>query len=78
MLTASGSVLYWLFICEHETCRWKKTLHPARQRVGRWTADEDKRLRVAVKLFGPKNWMKIADFVPGRTQVQCRERFVQI
>lgn len=56
--------------------RWKKTLHPARQRVGRWTADEDKRLRVAVKLFGPKNWMKIADFVPGRTQVQCRERWV--
>ncbi|XP_030532553.1 uncharacterized protein LOC115742411 isoform X2 [Rhodamnia argentea] len=56
--------------------RWTKTLHPARQRVGRWTEDEDKRLRVAVKLFGPKNWMKIADFVPGRTQVQCRERWV--
>ncbi|KAI3443304.1 uncharacterized protein J3R85_000235 [Psidium guajava] len=56
--------------------RWKKTLHPARRRVGRWTDDEDKRLRVAVKLFGAKNWMKIADFVPGRTQVQCRERWV--
>ncbi|GKV23643.1 hypothetical protein SLEP1_g33349 [Rubroshorea leprosula] len=27
-------------------------------------------------LFGPKNWKKIADFVPGRTQVQCRERWV--
>jgi myb proto-oncogene protein len=54
--------------------RWKKTLHPAIRRVGRWTLDEDKRLKVAVKLFGPKKWDKIAQFVPGRTQVQCRER----
>ncbi|KAK9279003.1 hypothetical protein L1049_028585 [Liquidambar formosana] len=56
--------------------RWKKTLHPARQRVGRWTLDEDKRLKVAVTFFGPKTWKKIAEFVPGRTQVQCRERWV--
>lgn len=56
--------------------RWKKTLHPSRQRVGRWTSDEDKRLNVAVMLFGPKTWKKIAQFVPGRTQVQCRERWV--
>ncbi|KAE8726583.1 hypothetical protein F3Y22_tig00006613pilonHSYRG00070 [Hibiscus syriacus] len=36
--------------------RWKKSLHPTRQRVGRWTRDEDKRLIVAVMLFGPENW----------------------
>ncbi|KAK8324543.1 hypothetical protein V6Z11_A12G309400 [Gossypium hirsutum] len=56
--------------------RWKKSLHPTRQRVGRWTRDEDKCLKVAVLLFGPKNWRKIAEVVPGRTQVQCRERWV--
>ncbi|XP_039068476.1 pre-mRNA-splicing factor CEF1-like isoform X2 [Hibiscus syriacus] len=56
--------------------RWKKSLHPTRQRVGRWTREEDKRLKVAVMLFGPKNWRKIAEVVPGRTQVQCRERWV--
>ncbi|XP_052179782.1 uncharacterized protein LOC127793055 [Diospyros lotus] len=55
--------------------RWIKTLHPARQKVGRWTSDEDKRLKVAVMLFGPKTWRKIAQFVPGRTHVQCRERW---
>ncbi|KAH7841626.1 hypothetical protein Vadar_032259 [Vaccinium darrowii] len=55
--------------------RWIKSLHPARQRVGRWTLEEDKRLKVAVMLFGPKNWNKIAQFVPGRTHVQCRERW---
>ncbi|KAL3818630.1 hypothetical protein ACJIZ3_004535 [Penstemon smallii] len=56
--------------------RWMKTLHPARQRVGKWTAEEDKRLKVAVTLFGPKTWKKVARCVPGRTQVQCRERWV--
>ncbi|KAH7854444.1 hypothetical protein Vadar_013882 [Vaccinium darrowii] len=55
--------------------RWIKSLHPARQRVGRWTLEEDKRLKVAVMFFGPKNWNKIAQFVPGRTHVQCRERW---
>ncbi|KAJ0105302.1 hypothetical protein Patl1_19704 [Pistacia atlantica] len=47
-----------------------------RQRVGRWTPDEDKRLTAAAILFGPKNWKKMAQFVPGRTQVQCRGRWV--
>ncbi|KAK6153987.1 hypothetical protein DH2020_013626 [Rehmannia glutinosa] len=56
--------------------RWLKTLHPARKRVGKWTAEEDKRLKVAVALFGPKTWKKVARCVPGRTQVQCRERWV--
>lgn len=56
--------------------RWKKSLHPTRERMGKWVADEDKRLKVAVMLFGPKNWNKIAQFVPGRTQAQCRERWV--
>ncbi|KAK6127651.1 hypothetical protein DH2020_038601 [Rehmannia glutinosa] len=55
---------------------WLKTLHPARKRVGKWTAEEDKRLKVAVALFGPKTWKKVARCVPGRTQVQCRERWV--
>ncbi|GJS73681.1 Myb domain protein 4r1 [Tanacetum coccineum] len=56
--------------------RWKKSLNPLRERVGRWDSDEDKRLKIAVRLFGAKNWNKITKFVPGRTQVQCRERWV--
>ncbi|XP_038726022.1 uncharacterized protein LOC120017044 isoform X2 [Tripterygium wilfordii] len=56
--------------------RWKKSLHPGRQKVGRWALDEDKRLTVAAMIFGQKNWNKIAKFVSGRTQVQCRERWV--
>ncbi|XP_051119227.1 uncharacterized protein LOC127243311 isoform X2 [Andrographis paniculata] len=56
--------------------RWLKTLHPARRRVGKWTEEEDKRLKVAVTLFGAKTWKKVASCVPGRTHVQCRERWV--
>ncbi|MCD7446665.1 Myb-like DNA-binding domain protein [Datura stramonium] len=43
--------------------RWIKSLHPALKRCGKWSADEDKRL-------------KVAQYVPGRTHVQCRERWV--
>ncbi|XP_074310755.1 uncharacterized protein LOC141646730 [Silene latifolia] len=55
--------------------RWNKTLNPARKRVGRWNDDEDKRLKVAATLFR-RSWHRIAKFVPGRTQEQCRERWV--
>ncbi|XP_072976256.1 uncharacterized protein [Typha angustifolia] len=55
--------------------RWRKSLIPGKRKVGRWSVDEDKRLKVAVMLFGAKNWYKIAQFAPGRTQVQCRERW---
>ncbi|XP_074280679.1 uncharacterized protein LOC141605703 isoform X2 [Silene latifolia] len=55
--------------------RWKKTLIPARKRVGKWNDDEDKRLKVAATLFR-RSWHRIAQFVPGRTQGQCRERWV--
>ncbi|XP_021743388.1 uncharacterized protein LOC110709474 [Chenopodium quinoa] len=58
--------------------RWNKTLLPARQRVGTWSISEDKRLKVAVTLFGHKSWHRIASFVPGRTQAQCRERWVNV
>ncbi|KAM0848878.1 hypothetical protein ACQ4PT_054083 [Festuca glaucescens] len=55
--------------------RWRKTLLPERTRVGRWSEDEDKRLIVSVKLFKSGSWNKIAQFVPGRTQSQCSERW---
>ncbi|CAH8277254.1 unnamed protein product [Arabidopsis lyrata] len=54
--------------------RWKNSLCPTRK--GRWSSEEDKRLKVAVTLFGAKNWPKISSFVPGRTASQCRERWL--
>lgn len=57
--------------------RWQKTLDPNIRR-GRWTAEEDKMLTFAVGAYGVGNWVKIQQHVPGRTDVQCRERWVNI
>ncbi|KAJ1702749.1 hypothetical protein LUZ63_002528 [Rhynchospora breviuscula] len=56
--------------------RWRQTLNPKRTIVGRWSLEEDKRLKAAIMIFGSKSWNKICQFVPGRTQPQCRERWV--
>ncbi|XP_017235844.1 uncharacterized protein LOC108209447 isoform X2 [Daucus carota subsp. sativus] len=55
--------------------RWIKSLHPMRKKKGKWSPNEDKRLKVAVMFFGEKNWRNIAQYVPGRDHVQCRERW---
>eukprot|EP01113_Clastostelium_recurvatum_P049514 TRINITY_DN9185_c0_g1_i3.p1 TRINITY_DN9185_c0_g1~~TRINITY_DN9185_c0_g1_i3.p1 ORF type:complete len:959 (-),score=240.93 TRINITY_DN9185_c0_g1_i3:531-3407(-) len=57
--------------------RWQKTLNPAIRR-GRWSSAEDELLKAAVKHYGPKSWIKICQHVPGRTDVQCRERWVNV
>lgn len=45
-------------------------------RKGRWSEEEDLLLIAGVKKYGPKDWYKVAEFVKGRTDTQCRERWV--
>lgn len=42
----------------------------------KWSADEDKLLISAVKIFGTTSWIQVAAMVPGRTGKQCRERWI--
>jgi myb proto-oncogene protein len=42
---------------------------------GRWTVDEDLKLKAAAQRYGGKKWVSIAALVPGRTRVQCRTRW---
>ncbi len=35
-------------------------------------------LTFAVKAYGNRNWIQIQQHVPGRTDVQCRERWVNV
>ncbi|PJF19124.1 Homeo-like domain-containing protein [Paramicrosporidium saccamoebae] len=60
--------------CTH---RWSKTLDPSK-RIGRWTETEDAWLLAAVRRLGCMNWALIRDFVPRRTDVQCRERYMNV
>eukprot|EP00824_Muranothrix_gubernata_P015928 TRINITY_DN33210_c0_g1_i1.p1 TRINITY_DN33210_c0_g1~~TRINITY_DN33210_c0_g1_i1.p1 ORF type:complete len:335 (+),score=41.44 TRINITY_DN33210_c0_g1_i1:130-1005(+) len=42
---------------------------------GRWTAEEDEKLRHAVQFHNAKNWRKIAECLNGRTDLQCLHRW---
>jgi hypothetical protein len=59
--------------------RWKNTLNPnialTAGREGRWTADEDSKLKDAVRTNGGKDWAAIAALVPGRAQKVCCSRW---
>jgi len=43
---------------------------------GPWLPEEDQLLRELVGQFGPKQWSKIAEKIPGRAGKQCRERWL--
>ncbi|XP_015898289.3 transcription factor MYB3R-1 isoform X2 [Ziziphus jujuba] len=49
-----------------------------RSTTGKWTAEEDERLRIAVHHFKGKNWKKIAEFFKDRTDVQCLHRWQKV
>jgi ribosome recycling factor len=62
--------------------RWKDALDPsvdrANARAGKWTEDEDIKLKEAVQMRGDKDWVAISVLVPGRTQKQCNSRWKDI
>jgi hypothetical protein len=60
--------------------RWHDVLDPsidrASERKGKWTAVEDSKLKDAVQTHGKKRgWGDIVALVPGRTRVQCSNRW---
>ncbi|CAJ0936450.1 unnamed protein product, partial [Ranitomeya imitator] len=56
--------------------RWSKCLDPSLKK-GYWNREEDKLLLKAVEKYGAKDWYKIQLEVPGRSDSQCRERYVK-
>jgi hypothetical protein len=59
--------------------RWHNVINPsialAAGREGTWTEDEDMKMKNAAQTHGCKNWGAIAALVPGRTKIQCRNRW---
>mmetsp|Transcript_109 Transcript_109/g.133 ORF Transcript_109/g.133 Transcript_109/m.133 type:complete len:487 (+) Transcript_109:95-1555(+) len=40
-----------------------------------WSQEEDKALKEAIRIYGDKNWREVADCIPGRTYIQCLQRW---
>ncbi|CAG8456117.1 15838_t:CDS:2 [Cetraspora pellucida] len=56
--------------------RWTEALDP-RIKKGKWSPSEDSILKEGVKIYG-RCWIRIAEMIQGRTQRQCRTRWLQI
>ncbi|KAL6616357.1 hypothetical protein ACP70R_038627 [Stipagrostis hirtigluma subsp. patula] len=58
--------------------RKMRTSGPIRRAKGGWTPEEDETLRKAVEAFKGRNWKKIAEYFPDRTEVQCLHRWQKV
>ena len=56
----------------------EKNKNRKRSQKARWTQDEDKLLRSLVKEHDAKNWKKISESFPERTDVQCLHRWQKV
>ncbi|KAK4270327.1 hypothetical protein QN277_023374 [Acacia crassicarpa] len=56
----------------------RRTSGPIRRAKGGWTPEEDETLRKAVAIFKGKNWKKIAESFPDRSEVQCLHRWQKV
>jgi hypothetical protein len=59
--------------------RWHDVLDPsigrANGRKGKWSAVEDSKLKDAVQANGDKDWSALSLHIPGRSKIQCRDRW---
>ncbi|ELV13154.1 snRNA-activating protein complex subunit 4 [Tupaia chinensis] len=56
--------------------RWTKSLDPSLKR-GLWAPEEDAKLLRAVAKYGEQDWFRIRQEVPGRSDAQCRDRYLR-
>ncbi|NWH93375.1 SNPC4 protein, partial [Aegithalos caudatus] len=56
--------------------RWTKSVDPS-LRKGPWTPEEDGMLMAAVRKYREKEWYKVRTEVPGRSDSQCRDRYLK-
>ncbi|KAJ5070560.1 snRNA-activating protein complex subunit 4 [Anaeramoeba ignava] len=57
--------------------RYGKRISPTIKKKQKWTFEEDSKLVLAMKIYG-KNWALITKHLPGRSDLQCRERFTLV
>lgn len=45
---------------------------------GRWSKEEDERLKMLVEAFGEKDWHKVSAHFPDRSDIQCQQRWDKV
>ncbi|KAI8967452.1 hypothetical protein BDF20DRAFT_901148 [Mycotypha africana] len=58
--------------------RWQKAINPTIIKKKKWSEEEDNQLKRAVQLYGAGQWKKVQRLIPGRTDAQCRERYMNV
>lgn len=56
---------------------WHRVLNPGISKEP-WTIDDDNKLAERVKEMGESSWKKVSDEFPGRTDLQCRHRWLNL
>lgn len=54
---------------------YQQSLNPHLVKSTEWTLEEDLQLKRAVEMYGEKQWMLVAQEVPGRSAYQCNLRW---
>jgi hypothetical protein len=57
--------------------RWCRAIDPSISHRP-WQSEEDQKLLRAVEVLGRANWCQVAKIVSGRTDLQCRYRYLQL
>eukprot|EP00924_Labyrinthula_sp_SR-Ha-C_P009049 snap_masked-scaffold_2-processed-gene-11.17-mRNA-1 protein AED:0.07 eAED:0.09 QI:0/-1/0/1/-1/1/1/0/200 len=47
-------------------------------KTGRWSKEEDEKLKRGVSLIGSRNWVQVGEFMKNRNGNQCMQRWVQV
>ncbi|XP_077504762.1 uncharacterized protein LOC144114733 [Amblyomma americanum] len=83
-LCTEGDNIYWSQVAHFMGTRSKKQVMNRYYRSmdphilhGRWTAEEDMMLLIAINIYGSEGWSKVATLMPGRTKHQCREHYIK-
>lgn len=76
--TSLGDVGDFDFLKKPELLYGRPTGPKRRSTKGQWTPEEDEVLCRAVQNYQGKNWKKIAECFPGRSDVQCLHRWQKV
>uniref|UniRef100_A0A6G1SDF7 snRNA-activating protein complex subunit 4 n=1 Tax=Aceria tosichella TaxID=561515 RepID=A0A6G1SDF7_9ACAR len=72
-----NQVMYFIQYHSLQQVKWQWQKYCSEQRdTSNWTHQEDYILLRSVRKYGERDWLRIAECLPGRTNKSCRERYI--